>query len=133
MGNIFELYENMVLDVISPQGYKLLQAGMGMCTESAEFLDQLKKHHFQGRPLDIPNLKEELGDIMWYVQLGCISLDISLPEVMEKNIQKLRARFPEGYTDEKANNRDLETERAILEEPASVNSRASRTFRTTPE
>lgn len=94
---------------------ELLHAGMGGCTEDGEFLDALKKHIFYGAPLDKVNLLEELGDKMWYIALAIHKLDGNLEEVMQRNINKLKARFPNKFTQEDALNRDLEKERKELE------------------
>lgn len=93
----------------------LLHAGMGMVTESAEFLDALKKHLFYGNPLDIPNLKEELGDQLFYISMALIELGVDYSNVMSTNIAKLEKRYPDGFSQEKATNRDLDSEREILE------------------
>lgn len=94
---------------------RLLHAGMGLATESAEFLDALKKAIYYGKELDKVNLAEEMGDILWYCATALDELGVSFEEVMEKNIAKLEARYPEKFTEEKAENRDLKTERDILE------------------
>ena len=94
---------------------RLLHAGMGLATESAEFLDALKKAIYYGKELDKVNLAEEMGDILWYCAIVLDELGVSFEEVMEKNIAKLEARYPEKFTEEKAENRDLKTERDILE------------------
>ena len=94
---------------------RLLHAGMGLATESAEFLDALKKAIYYGKKLDKVNLAEEMGDILWYCAIALDELGVSFEEVMEKNIAKLEARYPEKFTEEKAENRDLKTERDILE------------------
>ena len=96
---------------------RLLHAAMGMQTEAAEFSDQLKKHIFYGKELDITNLKEEIGDLFWYAAIACSSLGISFEAIFVKNIEKLKARYPEGFSKEKANNRDIEKERMKLESP----------------
>jgi NTP pyrophosphatase (non-canonical NTP hydrolase) len=93
----------------------LLHAGIGMSTESAEFLDALKKHMFYGKPLDTVNLKEEVADQLWYCALALRALGANFEEVMETNIAKLKARYPNKFDEEKALTRDLETERKILE------------------
>lgn len=95
---------------------RLLHAGIGLATESAEFLDALKKHIYYGKPLDRVNLREELGDLFWYMAIACDALDVSFDELQETNIAKLSARYPEKFTMDKAENRDLATERQILEE-----------------
>jgi NTP pyrophosphatase (non-canonical NTP hydrolase) len=95
---------------------RLMHAMIGMCTESGEIQDQLKKAIFYGKPLDRTNLIEELGDLMWYVGVMCSELNVDLGEVMEKNIAKLKKRYGEKFTEAAALNRDLDSERKILEE-----------------
>jgi NTP pyrophosphatase (non-canonical NTP hydrolase) len=94
---------------------RLIHASEGMQTESAEFTDTIKKFLFYGKPLDIVNLKEELGDLLWYIAIACDTMGVSIEELMSVNIQKLKARYPEGFTEEKAINRDISEERKILE------------------
>jgi len=94
----------------------MLHGVMGMVTESAEALDAFKKHFFYGSELDRTNLIEEIGDILWYVSIMLSAAGSTYEEVMEINIAKLRARFPEKFTEENAINRDLDRERAILED-----------------
>jgi len=95
---------------------RLLHAGIGLATESAEFLDALKKHVFYGKELDKVNLKEEIGDLMWYCAIALDELGATFDEVQNTNINKLKARYPEKFTKERAEVRDLKTERKILEE-----------------
>ena len=87
-----------------------------MQTETAEFTDALKKSLFYGKPLDTVNLKEELGDLLWYVALAMDELGTDFETEMARVIAKLEARYPEKFTTDKALNRDLDTERAILED-----------------
>jgi len=94
----------------------LLHASMGMVTEAGEFMDMMKKHLFYGKPQDTTNLKEEIGDILWYAAIALEALDTNFEEVMETNIAKLKARYPEKFTEDKALNRNLDTEREILED-----------------
>jgi len=93
----------------------LQHAAMGMVTEAAEFTDMLKKHLFYGKPLDEVNLREEIGDLMWYAAMALRSLNSDFETVMARNIEKLKARYPQKFTEEAAINRDLDTERKILE------------------
>lgn len=99
---------------------RLLHAGMGMATEAGEFVDALKKHVFYGRQIDPVNLKEELGDLLWYVAIAMDQLGLSFEEVMERNIEKLKARYAGAFTETKAENRDLQEERKVLEQPTRV-------------
>ena len=81
---------------------RLLTAAVGMSAEAGEFTEIIKKIIFQGKPVNEENLfhlKRELGDIMWYVAQACMGLDISLDEVMEMNVDKLKARYPGGEFD----------------------------------
>lgn len=94
---------------------RLLHAMIGMCTEVGEFQDMMKKHMIYGKPIDRVNLKEELGDVLWYVALAIDELNTSFEEVMEINNAKLAARYGDVFTEEAALNRDLKTERKILE------------------
>ncbi len=94
---------------------RLLHASMGLSTEAGEFLDSMKKHLFYGKPLDKINLAEELGDLFWYCAIVADELGVSFEEVMERNIEKLKARYGERFNEEKAENRNLKVEREILE------------------
>jgi NTP pyrophosphatase (non-canonical NTP hydrolase) len=104
----------------TPEMTRLLHAAIGMQTESAELSDALKKHIYYGKPLDKVNLIEELGDQFWYLAIMCDALGTTFEEVQQININKLKARYPDKFTQEKAEVRDLEKERAVLEakEPA---------------
>ena len=95
---------------------RLIHACMGMQTETAEFTDALKKSIFYGKTLDIVNLKEELGDLLWYVSIAMDELGTNYEHEMNRVIIKLKSRYPEKFTEEKAINRDLQKERKILEE-----------------
>jgi|TARA_B100000427_G_C15486846_1_gene585699 NTP pyrophosphatase (non-canonical NTP hydrolase) len=81
---------------------RLLTAALGMSAEAGEFTEIIKKMVFQGKPVNEENLfhlKRELGDVMWYVMQACMALDISLDEVIEMNIDKLKSRYPGGEFD----------------------------------
>lgn len=93
----------------------LQHAALGMVTESAEFADMLKKHLFYGKPLDEVNLAEEIADNLWYCAMALRALGTDFETAMERNIAKLKARYPEKFTEELAENRNLDKERAILE------------------
>jgi NTP pyrophosphatase (non-canonical NTP hydrolase) len=80
----------------------------GLMTESAEILDALKKHKFYGRELDTRNLKEECGDLMWYLYQLLDVLDYNPDDCREDNIIKLAKRYPEKFRD--VRERDSETE-----------------------
>ena len=81
---------------------KLLTAAAGLCAESGEFTEVVKKITFQGKPYNEENIfhmKRELGDILWYVAQACMALDTGFDELMEMNVEKLKARYPGGEFD----------------------------------
>ena len=81
---------------------RLLTAGVGINAEGGEFLEIIKKMIFQGKPWNEDNKEHliiELGDVMWYVAQACLALDITLDEVVARNVQKLLKRYPEGAFD----------------------------------
>jgi len=88
---------------------------LGLQTETAEISDAYKKHIAYGKELDLVNVKEELGDACWYIANLCNLHGWDLRDILDTNIAKLELRYPEKFTTEKAINRDLESERKILE------------------
>lgn len=94
---------------------RLLHAALGVCTESGELQDMLKKHLMYGKDFDPTNVIEECGDILWYVALALDACGYSLSDCMARNIEKLRVRFPDKFTSARALARDLPAERAALE------------------
>lgn len=101
---------------------RLSHAAFGLSTETGELTDALKKWLYYGQNLDTANIKEELGDCLWYIALACNALGFNMNEVMEANIAKLRQRYPEKYTDAQAaeENRDRRAEKKVLEETREV-------------
>ena len=83
----------------------LLNGVMGLCGESGEVIDIVKKHISQGHPLYKEKLIEELGDVAWYLAETAYALGVDLEEVLTKNINKLKERYPEGFSIEKSINR----------------------------
>ena len=92
----------------------MLHAAMGFCTESGEFMDTIKKARFYGKTLDRQNLIEEAGDLAWYLAAMCRALDVSLEDVCQANVNKLRARYPAGFSEHDANFRDLNAEAVAM-------------------
>ena len=83
----------------------ILLACLGLSGEVGEFNDMIKKWIFHEKDLDEEHLKKELGDIMWYIAMMCHAFRWNLDEIMEMNINKLKARYPEGFDTDRANNR----------------------------
>ena len=78
---------------------RLLTAALGICAEGGEFTEVVKKIVFQGKPVNKDNIfhmKRELGDIMWYVAQACMALNTDFDEIIEMNVDKLKARYPGG-------------------------------------
>lgn len=83
----------------------ILNAAMGLCGESGEVIDLVKKHLFQGHDLDDEKLIKELGDVAWYLAEAATALNVNLSEILEKNIKKLENRFPDGFNSNRSINR----------------------------
>ena len=101
-------YQKLAMTTLNPELNKkdvLINGVMGLCGESGEAIDIVKKHLAQGHDLDREGLIKELGDIAWYLAETATALDVSLEEVLEQNIEKLRKRYPEGFDTEKSRSR----------------------------
>ena len=81
---------------------RLLTAALGLTAESGEFTEVVKKIILQGKPYNEENIfhmKRELGDICWYIAQACMALDTTFDEIIEMNVDKLKARYPGGEFD----------------------------------
>ena len=85
----------------------LINAVMGLCGESGEAIDIVKKHLFQGHDLEKEKLAKELGDIAWYLAEAATALDMDLEDIFAANIEKLRKRYPEGFDTDRSIHRDV--------------------------
>lgn len=83
----------------------LLNGCMGLCGEAGEVIDILKKHLSQGHELDKEKMIMELGDVAWYLAEVAFALGVSLEDVLARNIEKLKKRYPDGFSKEKSINR----------------------------
>lgn len=83
----------------------IMNACLGLAGEVGELNDMIKKWVFHEKELDETHLKKELGDVMWYVAMMCQSMGWELDDVLQMNIDKLVARYPDGFDVIKANNR----------------------------
>ncbi len=86
----------------------LMNALMGLCGESGEAIDLMKKHLYQGHDLDREMLVKELGDIAWYLAEAATGLGIDLSEIMQRNLDKLHARYPQGFDTNRSQHREHE-------------------------
>ena len=94
---------------------RIIHAALGIASESGEIADAVKKLMAYGKPLDLVNLDEEMGDILWYIQLYCNVRKIRIEELMAVNYAKLRTRYGDKFSQEACFNRNLELERQNLE------------------
>ena len=105
--------ENNPVDIPS-SGVQLLHAVLGIATELEELIDVFMQHIDLGMPLDAVNVKEELGDNLWYVALAADALACAIPDLMRTNNAKLEKRFGPAFSEDKAINRNLVEERKSL-------------------
>lgn len=108
-------YDTVKTRLTNEDNARVLHACFGLTTESAELVDALKKHFFYGKPLDVVNLKEEAGDLLWYTSVLLDYLGVSYEEIMEKNIAKLKKRYGEKFSEDKAIHRNHEEEMKVYE------------------
>ena len=76
----------------------LLNSALGLCGESGEVADLVKKHRFQGHDIDIEHIAKELGDVAWYLAVGAYAIGLDLETIFRMNIEKLEARYPDGFS-----------------------------------
>lgn len=76
----------------------LINGCLGLAGESGEVCDYIKKHIFQGHEFEIDHIVEELGDCMWYIALMATAVGTTMEEIMERNIEKLKKRYPDGFS-----------------------------------
>ena len=102
-------YQRLAMTTLNPPLEKkdiLINGVMGLCGEAGEAIDIVKKHLAQGHELDREHLIKELGDIAWYLAETATALDVSLEEVLQGNIKKLKKRYPEGFSVQDSMERD---------------------------
>lgn len=83
----------------------IFNACLGLSGEVGEFNDMIKKWVFHEKELDMEHAKKEAGDILWYVVMLCESFGWNMDEIMQMNVDKLKARYPDGFDVERANHR----------------------------
>ena len=87
---------------LMPELSQILVAGMKLSSESGELNDALVKHICYNQPLDIENIIEECGDLLWYIALILDHCNIDMEVCMAENIEKLKIRYPEKFTEKDA-------------------------------
>ena len=102
-------YQRLAMKTLNPELDKkdvLINGVMGLCGESGEAIDIVKKWLAQGHSLDREKLAKELGDIAWYLAETAYALDLPLEDVLQGNLDKLAKRYPEGFATERSVFRD---------------------------
>lgn len=83
-----------------------MRTASGIEQQAGEVIDHVKKVCFQGHELDTKHLAEELGDVAWYLAVCCEAIGMKLEDVLQMNIDKLKARYPEGFDKARSINRE---------------------------
>ena len=97
---------SQIKDEISPEQCNLIHMCVGISGESGELLDTIKKHVIYQKPLDVENVKEELGDLLFYMSNLMQSVGLTFEEILQHNIDKLSVRYSSGsYSNEQAQER----------------------------
>lgn len=102
-------FHNDVYRTAAPVGSfsdMLTVAGFGLAGETGEVIDLLKKSLFHGHALDEAKIRDEMGDVLFYLAYLCNALDTTLEQVMEENIAKRRKRYPEGFASARSIHRE---------------------------
>lgn len=102
-------YQKLAMTTLNPQLSKrdiLINSVMGLCGESGEAIDIVKKWMAHGHDLDKDHLAKELGDIAWYLAEAATALDMDLEDILQANIEKLKKRYPEGFSSSASVNRE---------------------------
>ena len=101
-------YQRLAMTTLNPELSRrdvLINSVMGLCGEAGEAIDIVKKWMAHGHELDREHLAKELGDIAWYLAEAATALDLSLDEILEANIEKLKKRSPQGFDTARSQNR----------------------------
>lgn len=101
-------YQTLAMKTLNPALDKkqvLINSVMGLCGESGEAIDIVKKWLHQGHALDKDRLIKELGDVAWYLAEAATALGVDLESILSANIEKLKSRYPEGFSADKSQHR----------------------------
>ncbi len=101
-------YQKLAMTTLNPalsEKEVLLNGVMGLCGESGEAIDLVKKWMMQGHELDKAHLAKELGDVAWYLAETATAIGYDLETILQNNIDKLKARYPEDFTTDRSMHR----------------------------
>lgn len=98
-----EQTEKIIFSLRKNERYsQVIIAGLKLCSEAGELNDSIVKHLSYGQPMDEENIIEECSDLLWYIATILTSLEVNMEQCMEDNINKLKIRYPEKFTEEHA-------------------------------
>ena len=95
-------YQQEALRTASGKCRSIANCAMGLSGEAGECTDIIKKHLFHGHELDKEHLAKELGDVAWYLAVCAHIIGCDLETVLQMNVDKLRKRYPDGFSEEKS-------------------------------
>ena len=98
---------SLLVEILLERGYPqqdllLLNGVLGLDGEGGECSDMVKKHIFQGHPLDREHMAKELGDVAWYLAVAAAGIGYDLDDIFQMNVDKLMARYPDGFDPERS-------------------------------
>ena len=102
-------YQNLSLRTSGAGGNsdrRLVIAALGLAGEAGEFANMVKKRSAHGHDIPFEKLAEELGDVLWYVAEAASACGLDLEKIAQDNVEKLRRRYPEGFSQERSINRE---------------------------
>ena len=103
-------YQHLALRTANPGTKKgipiQLNWALGLAGEMGELIEIVKKHFFHGHPVDYDKLEDEAGDLLWYIAVFANSFGLDLEQIALHNVEKLRKRYPERFSEERSRNRD---------------------------
>lgn len=104
-GNEYQKIAQRTMRLDNSTEEMIVEALLGLSGEVGEINDYIKKYKYQGHQLIVDKVLEEIGDVMWYIALLCTALHSNMDDVMEKNINKLKERYPNGFDSNRSINR----------------------------
>lgn len=104
----FDEYQKLALRTsnLTSGTLRLAYLGLGLTGEAGEVVEHIKKHVGHGHDLNVDAVAKELGDVLWYVAVMADALGLTLEDVAARNIEKLRKRYPCGFSREASQNRE---------------------------
>lgn len=98
-------YQKLSSRTAQPHEHELLNYGLGLTGEAGEVAELIKKSQFHGHHINLDEIEKELGDVLWYLTQITRLAGTNLNVVARKNIEKLKKRYPDGFSEEDSKNR----------------------------